>query len=282
MAITPGCYSDILEEDYHASEGVSVSKLKRHRKAAIFSTVPSTEETKTQKLGTLIHTVTLEPSSFDRRFIVNDLNRNSTEFKKIKAAADEERKSVIKQSEYDDARRIADGIHSDPEIRRMLEPGPDLLVEQSFYWVDAVTGLLCRGRADAIRLSWRAVIDLKSTADASPEAFAWACSDYLYDWQQAYYEEGINGSCGWEPDAFFFVAVEKKDPWIRKAYTIHPEDVAIAAEEVAEARAHYRQCAESGDWPAYGEDVGQIRIKRRTPALYLPPVARQPARLIAA
>lgn len=281
----PGCYSGYPEAEYHASEGLSVSRLKRHRKAALLSTVEQDEETRDQKLGTLIHCVALEPDSFAKRFVINDDNRNSNAFKAVKAKADADGKEVVKQQDYDNARRIRDAIMAHPEAGRILAPGPSLLVEQSFYWVDPATGILCRGRADAIRLDWRAIGDLKSTEDASAEGFARSCTKYLYDWQQAYYQEGIEASCGWMPEAFFFIAVEKKPPFLVKPWVIHPDDVDRAYDEVCEARAHYRRCLDAGHFPGLGNDVGTLRIGFRTPANYIEPspeAAPETVRLIAA
>lgn len=285
MAIQPGCYSGIPEDDYHASEGVSVSRLKRHRKAAVFSTVPQ-EATESLRFGSVIHCAILEPGDFAPRFTVSDLNRNSNAYKDLKAAEDKAGRKIIKTEEYDEAFRIRDAVMRHPEARRMLEPA-QLLIEQSFYWIDPVTGLLCRGRADGIRLDWRAVIDLKSTEDASAEGFTRSCTKYLYDWQEAYYREGIAESCGWEPENFYFIAVEKEPPYITKPWTIHPQDVMDAADQLAEIRGHYLRCKEAGDWPAYGDDVGTIRIGYRTQPQYQQPQARalpapSPMRLLAA
>lgn len=278
-----GCYSDVPEADYHASEGLSVSRLKRHRKAAILSTVDSDEETRAQKFGTLIHATVLEPDSIPARFYVTGLkvineNHAATKAELEKAAG----RTLVKQAEYDEAQRIRDAIMRHPAAREMLAPG--LLTEQSFYWVDPATGLLCRGRADGLRLEWRAVVDLKSTEDASAEGFARSCTKYLYDWQEAYYREGIEASCGWEPQAFFFLACEKTEPWIVKPWTIHPADVAQAADEVAEERAHYLRCVQAGDFPAYGDDVGTLRIGYRSQPSRQEPTRREPApmRLLAA
>lgn len=274
MAIEPGCYSDIPEAEYHASEGLSVSRLKRHRKAAILSTVDQDEATESQRFGTVIHTMILEPDSFDRRFFVCDLNRNSNAFKALEAEEAKRGREPVKSEKRDEALRIRDAVMRHPEARRMLDPA-GLLVEQSFYWIDPVTGLLCRGRADGIRMDWGGVVvDLKSTEDASKAGFGRSCTKYLYDWQQAYYDEGISESCGWQPQAFFFVAVEKEPPYITKPWMINPAHVARAAEEVAEARAHYLRCKEAGDWPGYGDDVGELDIGYRPAPEYLPPQRR--------
>ena len=275
----PGCYDDIPEKDYHASPGVSVSRLKRHRKAPILATV-DTAETREMRLGTLIHTAILEPGRLHERFTISDMNRNKNEFKALEAAEKAAGREVIKQEEMDAALHIRDSAMGDPDVREILTGGP-LATEQSFYWIDPTTGLLCRGRCDAIRLDAQVCIDLKSAQDASPDEWCWAAGRYRYDWQEAFYRQGIEATCGWSPRAFVFVVVEKVEPWIVQSYILDPDHVAAAYEEVAAELAAYRRNQETGEWPAFGKGLMCVPVRRKGDGLGWDTTPR-PVRLAAA
>lgn len=257
----PGCYDDIPEKDYHASPGVSVSRLKRHRKAPLLATV-DTPETGAMRLGTLAHTAILEPNRLHERFAISDLNRNSNAFKALREAEEAKGREVIKQEDMDAALAMRDSAMRHPDVREILTGGP-IVTEQSFYWNDPVTGLLCRGRCDAMRLDAQVCIDLKSAADASPDEWCWSAGRYRYDWQEAFYRTGIEAACGWAPRAFIFIVMEKEAPFIVQPYTLDPAHVAAAYDEVAAELAAYARHQRQGRFPAYADTLLCVPVRRK-------------------
>lgn len=255
----PGCYDGIPEDDYHASPGLSVSRLKRHRKAPILATVDS-EPTGAQRFGTLIHTAILEPHRIEARFAVSDLSRNSKAFKELEAGEEEAGREVIKQAELDNAMRVRDAVMRHAICRHLLAPG--LLTEQSFYWNDEETGLLCRGRADGLRAEpeWQTIVDIKSCEDASPHEFARACARYLYSWQDSFYRTGVEAACGWKPLAFIFVAVEKKEPFICQPYELDADSLEAAARQVRDEMRAYAANLKAQEWPGYAAGIETLRL----------------------
>lgn len=81
----------------------------------------------------------------------------------------------------------------------------------SIFWQDADTGIDCRCRPDYIHSSG-IIVDLKSTLDASPAAFAKSCANSRYHVQDAFYSEGFYQAAGEWPRGFVFIAVEKPRP----------------------------------------------------------------------
>lgn len=247
----PGLYADIPEEIYHASPGVSVSALKRFAEAPAKVKV-NRKSTPSLAFGSLAHTAVLQPHLLADRYHVVDMERISAREKATKdAMAAAGGRELVKRSDWDDALRLRDVVHSHPTLREMLAP-VGLLTEVSFYWHDPATGLLCRGRADGLRNDWRAVLDLKSTVDASPDGFAKSVASYNYHWQQAHYQHGL--SFTWQkPEAFFFIAIENEDPFLPAIYELDRHAVELGERQVAENLEAWAECERTGIWPGYPE-----------------------------
>ena len=160
--------------------------------------------------------------------------------------------ALVKTADWDAAMRLRDAVQAHPTLRDMLAPeGRD--VEASFYWRDPLTGLLCRGRADVLRNDWRAVIDVKTTESAHPDDFARKVAEYRYHWQQAHYEDGL-AQAGWHaPEAFFFIAIEKEEPFLAGIYQLDPNALELGRRRVRDALNRWAECERTGIWPGYPE-----------------------------
>lgn len=254
----PGIYDGIPEDDYHASPGVSVSRLKVFAEAPAKAKFGSKKETAALALGSLIHCAVLEPDDLEHRYQVTDLERRGTKAWEAEEAAAAGRE-LIKRPDYEEALRIRDAAHAHPVAREILKPGP-LLVEQSMYWLDPATGLLCRGRVDGMRVDMRVLADVKSTADASPEGFARAVAEYRYHWQEAFYVDGVKAAAGWTPEAFIFFAIEKEPPYLVGAYEVPPDDVERGRQRVREELERYAECERTNHWPGYSTTLESLHL----------------------
>lgn len=135
--------------------------------------------------------------------------------------------------------------------------------EQSVYWLDKETGLLCRCRPD-----WWAdtiIADLKSTEDASADGFSKTVAKWRYHVQDAFYMDGVEQATGIKQRAFVFVAVEKKAPFAVAVYQLDGESVALGREEYQRNLRTYAQCLNTGKWPGYSDKVTPIGL----PAYYI-------------
>lgn len=173
-------------------------------------------------------------------------------------------RTVLKPEEWDQLMSMRDAVMAHPIARALLTGRPGK-AEQSVYWVDQATGVLCRCRPDF----WRddnLIVDLKTTEDASPEGFAKSIANWSYDTQDAFYTDGILAATGKPLRAFVFLAVEKS------ARVVEGQPLGVAVYQLDEAgrdlgRAKYRedlgvyaQCVKSGIWPCYGDKLQTISL----------------------
>jgi hypothetical protein len=270
----PGIFGDVPEDEYHGCpHSISVSGLKRFHQLPAKLFVPR-KETSTLRFGSLIHGTILLPEETERTYVVSDLSRNSNAYKELEArCVAEGRPKPIKTSEWDEARYIRDSIMATQIGRDLLTPGT-FLPEQSFRWNDWQTGIMCRGRADIVKPSWRVLGDIKSCMDASEDAFAASVSEYAYDWQAIFYEDGFelaqtqsgqgvghNGEPKWRPELFIFLAVEKEPPYLCHPMDVHPKDLEASRIELRDTLNRFKACKDADVFPAFPDTLTHIRVR---------------------
>jgi hypothetical protein len=108
------------------------------------------------------------------------------------------------------------------------------------------------------------VIDLKTTINASPEAFGKQSFNLRYHWSACWTSEIIQGLTGPYNISYVLIAVEKESPWAVACYEVPNVLIDLARSEITPLIAKYRACQEIGSWPAYSNDVE---------TLYVPPWA---------
>lgn len=173
-------------------------------------------------------------------------------------------RTVLEPEEWDQLMNMRDAVMAHPIARALLTGKPGK-AEQSVYWIDQATGVLCRCRPDF----WRddnLIVDLKTTEDASPEGFAKSIANWSYDTQDAFYTDGVLAATGKPLKAFVFLAVEKS------ARVVEGQPLGVAVYQLDEAgrelgRAKYRedlgiyaQCVKTGIWPCYGDKLKTISL----------------------
>lgn len=257
-------YAGLDEDKYHASDGLSQSMLKLLSEEGGPAKVRYGQrvETKPQKFGSLIHTAVLEPTLLEQRYCITDLTREATKAWDAEAAAAMGR-IMVKRPQYEEALRIRDAVMRWSDVANMLlTPSTGLQVEQSFYWIDPVSGRPCKGRADAVHADYRAMIDLKSANDASYEGFRRAVRDYGYHIQDAHYSDGWPLAGGWTVQDFVFIVVEKEDPYLSAAYQLDKADIQEGREQLRALISQYEHCEATNHWPGYPRGLQSLSMHR--------------------
>ena len=225
--------------------------------------------TKAQRLGTVIHALTLGTQTGDLA-VLDFENRTRT---KAYIAAEKEAleagKQVILRKEWDQATTMASAVLSHPVAAGLLK-GAD--PEVSMFWRDPEFGIWLRGRADALNLDgfgMPVIADLKSSKDASKDAFAKSVHEYGYFRQDPWYREGwaAHLACEWHEVDFVFIVVESDPPHDIAIYRVSdgtegPDDIALGREHNRIAREKYRDCTQAGIWPGYPEDIQTLQLRR--------------------
>lgn len=245
-------------ESYHAFEAASSSLLSMVRISpahCLEYLSAKREVTDALKIGQAVHCYTLEPDKFSLRFVEGpDCDRRTKDGKAEWAnfLARHEGKAILKRDQFQTVLSVGRAIAESPTAAKLLEGAhPEL----SIFWESE--GEQCKGRLDAWNADMEAVVDIKTTQDASPRAFERTIFQMGYYRQAAWYMEGM-AECGLSPKTFVFIAVEKEPPYGISFHAISPTLIKYGKAENNELLKTYSQCRRSNSWPGYPATIREI------------------------
>jgi len=197
----------------------------------------------------------LEPDLFRQSYFAGPATTRSTKI--WKDAAKECDGILLPADEYYAIQGIVASLRNHPAASKALF-GPEGFNEATYI----SGGLKCR--ADRVTRAG-ALVDLKTTQDASMPAFQKSVVNFNYHIQAAFYMRVVEMATGHKPVAFVFVAVEKTPPYACQVfYASHlmlsegekrVDDLLGQLEEM-------RQKYDKSPWPAYSDTPVSLELPR--------------------
>jgi hypothetical protein len=167
-------------------------------------------------------------------------------------------KTPLLAAENDQVLAMAEAIRAHPIASALFSPGYGR-PEQSLFWQE---GIWRRARLDWLPLPGpgRMIIaDYKTTACADPSAIARHVVNYGYHQQAAWYLDGVRLLIADDP-AFVFVFQDKAPPYLVTVCELDALALEAGRARNRQAIERYRDCAESGIWPGYSQDIELISL----------------------
>lgn len=266
-----GLYPDIPFDDYAALDAINASLLKEFKRTpAHFKTaydkkyVPKVDNTHREEnpffIGRAVHCAVLEPHRFGDEYVVADvLSRTAKAYKDL---VRDSGKSVLTIPEHDMVKGIARSLEKDSHSQART-----LLCQASYNELSAIwenEGIRCKGRADRyIEIAdenledsqRRVIIDLKTTQDASFDAFQRSINMYGYHTSGAFYLDGFTKVTGKDHNRFIIIAVEKEEPYEVAVYEIEPSAIAKGRMIYEKYLGDYKMCRFMKQWNGYPDSV---------------------------
>ena len=229
--------------------------------------------TPAQEFGTLIHSLILEPEKFNSLYyIIDDAEicaelvadgakspRATSIYKNWLAEVlmKNEGKKEVKLEDYQTALKLSESARKSILLKKLK--GVEELIEWDF------AGQPFKGFVDGYGDGF--ILDIKTSADASPKAFLRDFVKYKYYWQAALYlhaNRALNFA-GNNPD-FFVLVVETSTPYNTQIYKVSPEFIDKGFAQVAAAVQSFK------DWDgsAAGYEFGEIMAENGVLTLNLP------------
>lgn len=209
-----------------------------------------------KKLGRCIHLAALEPEQFKRACVVWDggtrRGKEWDAFKKKHAG-----REILKPDELEHVVAVAAAVRADATAARYLAGGQS---EASLLWLDKRLGLECKARVDFIA-NCGALVDLKTTRDASQEGFGRECWRYHYQTQAAWYSDGYFAATG-KRLPYFLVAVEVEAPHVVQVYRIPDGVLELGREEYQGLLDTLVACRASNSWGGYAPGEQLLSLPR--------------------
>lgn len=214
------------------------------------------ESTKYFNIGSAFHCMILEPHKFSEQVVVH--SRFSD--RKTKQKFMDENSDLIPLSldEFKTVQAMSESLKKHPIYAKLLNLS-ELVVEHSLYWINVETGVKCKIRPDAVNLSKKICIDLKSTDDASDTCFRRSARKFRYYVQAPFYLEGLNAN-KWNIDTFIFIAVESKPPYLVNCFFADGETLANGREEYIQDLEKYKNAVLTSKWDGYDLEIKPLNI----------------------
>jgi hypothetical protein len=255
----PGIYTDIPEDVYHASEGVSNSLLsKMHRSPAhalVAMTEPDSGDTKARVFGRLYHQAALEPAKLKSWAIKPaDMSFATKEGKAWREA--NAGREIVPHEDYEAIQRMVDKLHSHKQASLLLRLKSRK--EVSVYAKDDETGLTLRSRFDLMPEE-PVLFDLKSIQDARPHSWMRDCAKFRYHVQAAFYVD-MKSRVGLASQDFVFIAQEKDAPFNVMTYQVSGLTMTKGRSEYRRLLNQFAECKKTGEWPGYSDKMEPFDI----------------------
>lgn len=253
--IKPGTY-DLSIEDYHLGPGISRSGLMELKRSPyhywyqyLNSNYKPDPPTPSQILGSALHTLILEPNEFEKRyFVVPEFSKITKEGKARWETIKTEigHKETLSSSQYQILQAMVESFQKYELTNQLLETAA---IEQSLYWNDSGTNILCKCRPDILRSNM--ICDLKTAKDGSPRSFQYAAFNYGYHIQAAMIQEALMEIKKVQIKDFLFLVIEKSAPYVISIYQLDQASIEQGRYEFKQLLMRYKHCLEMNDWPAY-------------------------------
>lgn len=258
--ISPGIYPDMSAEEYHASEGVSNSLLRRMKPTPAHFKYHEPKRSRYLDVGHALHSALLDgeekfytkPELYESDEGPKKWNANSNV---CKAWLSERRdKPVITLEEANAVRGMRDSIMSHKFAGPALNGAA---TEQSIFANCPSTGLLLRARLDAIPVDGRInglrpILDVKTCQRADKYSFSKVMHERGYAQQAAFYID-IANLVGLRVDSFLIIAVEKEPPYAVAVYDLDLDAISQGRRDYTRLLNQYAYCLKHDHWPSYNE-----------------------------
>ncbi len=221
---------------------------------------PGKKETKAMLTGKLVEDMVqsvsiFDPASFERVVAVHPKkyqtkngkskpwNWNANYCKDWRKALPEGQ-HVMSPKERDNALRLGESIRSNRIVQELIADGKPQVTLKAVHR----SGLPIKGRPDWFRPDY--MVDLKTTFDASTEAFSRSIADRRYHVQAAMYMT-LAELCGFHPTEFYFIVAQTGDtPKINVRY-LKQSAIDVGRFTLESDLDAYHKCVQSGFWPDY-------------------------------
>lgn len=265
----PGVYPGLSYEEYDAIDAYRRTVILEGRRSLDHLRYAEengdTESSEALDFGQALHCATLEPDRFENTVVLGAVNPKTGEPYGADTKAQNEfrdenpGKIVVSKGYREKLLGMGSAIRNHPRAGALIRAS--VQTELTAVWKDEPTGVMCKVRLDAYLGRSFGIVDLKSTLNASPEAFPRSLYDYGYHIQAAM---SIDGWKALRPDEpvppFTIIAVEKEPPYAVACYVVGDDSLEIGRQEYREVLHAIANARRTGIWPSYPTDIMQIDV----------------------
>lgn len=244
---------DFEWDDYDAIDALNFSKLKLIKKSPKRLKSEIKQSSSGFAVGRAAHTLILEPEKFSDLYtqLPDGMIRRGREWEQFLEKT--EGRTVLTVSEYSEVSSLLAAAKRCEPARALLAACP----RREEIFEAEVRGVSCKCRVDFI--GDLIAGDLKTTRDATPEAWSREVIRYDYLAQAAFYLDVIRSATGLDY-AWEWLAVEKSDMPDAAVYTVDDDALAYGRRTYDAWLDRYIDCLSRDEWPGIGSEVLQFHL----------------------
>lgn len=241
-----------ITPEFLAKRPVSYSSLKAFRKSpkhyVQYLTQPRTT-TPAMLLGTVVECLTLEPESFEKRFMVakkidQRTKEGKAEYAQMIEKATELNLTLIPEDIYETAKTCKESLYDHPVSRTIIDNRKRMQVQ--LKWKHKKTGVPVIGYVDFESSAWESdfIIDLKTAQSADPDEFVRQAGNLEYHIQCGAYMDGYPRTQFKYPNMAFLV-VETSEPFNVSVFFCDPEYIKRSTDEFHGTMNAFKYCLDN-------------------------------------
>lgn len=262
-------------ELYHANAAVSHSKLETFRrrpalyyKRYVTKQIAPEQPTSAFRLGSAVHCSVLEPTEMPARYAIrpDGLDRRTKEGKEKFAAFEAENvgKTIIDTDEAAQVIAMTDAVRQHPIAAELFDKG----TAEVTWRTKGALALQCRtdwfcAEGCSISQGRPYIADLKTVESLNGEdfgSFEKSVFKYGYHRQAGFYLPLVSEILGRPVFDFFFVAVEKSEPFGVAVYRISDAAASLGQDETLDDLRRLKRCIDSNEWPNIEPTLREIIV----------------------
>lgn len=260
---------------YHANSAVSHSKLETFRrrpalyyKRYVTKQIVADEPTAAFRIGSAVHCSVLEPTEMPTRYAIrpDGIDRRTKEGKEKFAAFEAEAagKTIIDTDEAAQIIAMTDAVRQHPLASELLDKGTaeltwrtagEMPLQCRTDWFNLEGCGLSSGRPY--------IADLKTVESLNGEdfgSFDKSVFKYGYHRQAGFYLPLVTEILGRPVFDFFFVAVEKVEPFGVAVYRISDAAASLGQDETLDDLRRLKRCIDANEWPNIDPTLREITV----------------------
>ena len=254
----------MTREEYDAIDAVNWSTLKHLGKSPehyLHHLKNKGGDSDAKQRGRVISIAVFEPERLTKEVVVYPSTRSGKAWDAFEAK--HQGKEIITSRMWDVAKTIGDRARNHPLSAKYLAGGKGEHTVTWTYRSPAIEHLTpfemaCKGRLDFVADAG-AIVDLKSTKDASPTGFGREVMRYEHHAQLAFYRDGYELMTGIRLPVVI-VAIEASAPHVVQVYRLEDEVLDLGRERYETLLAHLNVCRSEARWPGYAESEMALEL----------------------
>jgi len=262
-------------QQYHANSAVSHSKLEVFRRRPqlyyrryIAKTITPEPASAALRVGSALHCSVLEPDNWPTHFAIKPegIDRRTKDGKEKWAQFEAENigRTIIDQDEAAQVLAMQTAVRQNETAAILLAQGQP----EASWRTEGLLALQCRtdwfnAEGCALTDGRPYIVDIKTTESLSGEdfgSFERTVFKYGYHRQAGFYLPLLTEITGGPVFDFFFVAVEKVEPFGVAVYRMSDAAAALGQDETLDDLRRLKRCYETQEWPNIDSTVRELGV----------------------